>query len=82
MWKKKYPGLSALMMPKNSTGETVAPIGLSQPEMANRSMKQDLKPMGVPHAMPQPTMLKANPEMDEHLKRKVLMNLAQGRKSI
>lgn len=77
MWQKKYPNLAGLVS-AGSPGPTVAPVGLSQPALATRLMKKDLAPQTVPNQLPKAPILAAQPDMDQHVKQRALMNIARG----
>jgi hypothetical protein len=79
-WKKKFPNLNILLGGANHSGPTVAPVGEGQPALAAASMNQDLKPMAFSGKTLLPPHLKTTPEMDEHLRKKALINIATGKR--
>lgn len=80
MWKKKFPKITGMVSEANEGSPVVAPVGEKQPAMATQKMAPALHPMGVPSQLPAVPMLKAQPDMDEHTKRRALQNIAMGRK--
>jgi hypothetical protein len=79
MWAKKFPKIAgALSTP--SASPTVAPIGLNQPALATKEMNHDLRPITMPNGMPPVQQLAAQPNINEHVKRRALANIAMGKK--
>lgn len=79
MWQKRFPKLAG-MVSSGSAGAPIAPVGESQPAMATHSMGQALRPQAVPTQLPKIPTLAAQPDMDEKVKHRALMNIAMGHK--
>lgn len=83
-WKNKYRGLAGqlgLVHSPSQTAPTVARVGLSQPDLGQAQMNQDLKPQGIPSQLPTVPMLNPTSSFPDHeIKKRALRNIASGRR--